>query len=228
MEGSDVYGMVDSYKLSLVSDLVLPPKFKVPTFDKYDGTKCPSAHLYMYCRKMTGYTSNDKLLIHCFQDSLNGSVTRWYNFLSWDQIKSWTDLTKAFLVQYKHMTDTAPDRMSLQNIEKKTNETFCEYAHKWWDLAAQVQPPMIDKELNKMFLNTLKAPYYDWMIGNSNKDFSDIVSAGKMIEAGVKQGKIEASETKRQIPKRKKGETHVVTYQGKAYNLSYPPQNYGY
>ena len=88
---------------------------------------------------------------------------------------------------------------------------------------------MTDKELNKMFLNTLKAPYYDRMIGNSNKDFSNVVLTEEMIEVGVKQGKIEASEAKRQIFKRKEGETHVVTYQGKAYNLFYPPQqNYGY
>ena len=46
------------------------------------------------------------------------------------------DLAKAFLVQYKHMTDTAPDQLSLQNMEKKTTETFWEYAHKWRDLAA--------------------------------------------------------------------------------------------
>ena len=72
MEGFDVSGMVDAYKMSLVPNLVLSPKFKVPTFDKYDGTKCPSSHLYMYCKKITGYTSNDKLLIHCFQDSLRG------------------------------------------------------------------------------------------------------------------------------------------------------------
>ena len=57
---------------------------------------------------MTGYTSNDKLLIHCFQDSLSGSTIRWYNLLSRDQIKSWMDLAKAFLVQYKHMMDTTP------------------------------------------------------------------------------------------------------------------------
>ena len=92
------------------------------------------------------------------------------------------------------MTDTAPDRMSLQNIEKKASESFRECAHKWWDLATQVQPPMTDKELNKMFFNTLKASYYDRMIGNSNKDFSNVVSTGEMIKAGVKQGKIEASE----------------------------------
>ena len=110
------------------------------------------------------------------------------------------------------MTDIEPDRMSLQNMEKKTNETFHEYAHKWQDLAAQVQPPMTDKELNKMFLNTIKAPYYDQMIKNFNKDFLDVVSAWEMIEAWVKQGKIEASEAKKQILKRKKGETHVVTY----------------
>ena len=73
VEGSDAYGLVDASKMSLVPNLVLPPKFKVPTFDKYDGTKCPSANLYMYCRKMIGHTNNDKhdkLLIHCFQDSL--------------------------------------------------------------------------------------------------------------------------------------------------------------
>ena len=127
MKGSDVYGIVDARTMSLVPDLVLPPKFKVPTFDKYDGTKCPSAHLYMYCRKMIGYTSNDKLLIHCFQDSLTGSATRWYNLLSRDQIRAWTE---AFLMQYKHITDTAPNRMSLQNMEKKASETFREYAHK--------------------------------------------------------------------------------------------------
>ena len=71
-------------------------------------------------------------------------------------------------------------------MEKKATETFREYAHKWRDLAAQVQPLMIDKELNKMFLNTLKASYYDRMIGNSNKDFLDVVSTGEMIDAGVK------------------------------------------
>ena len=93
-------------------------------------------------------------------------------------------MTKAFLVQYKHMTDTTPDRMTLQNMEKKTSETFRDYTHKWRDLVTQVQPLMTNKELNKMFLNTLKAPYYDRMIRNSNKDFSDVVYAGEMIEAG--------------------------------------------
>ena len=70
-------------------------------------------------------------------------------------------------------------------MEKKATKTFKEYAHKWRDLAAQVQSPMIDKELNKMFLNTLKAPYYDWMIGNSNNNFSDVVFVREIMRMGL-------------------------------------------
>ena len=161
---------------------------------------------------MTDHTNNDKLLIHCFQDRLTGSATRWYNQLSQENIRSWTDLAKAFLVQYKHMTDTALDQMSLQNMKKKASESFCEYAHKWRDLAAQVQAPMTDKELNKTFLNTLKAPYYDRMVGNSNTNFSNVVSAGEMIENGIKLGKIKSVEAKKPTPKKKEGETHTISY----------------
>ena len=43
------------------------------------------------------------------------------------------------------------------------------------------------------------------MIGNSNKDFSDVVSVGEMIETGVKQDKIKVVEAKKQFPKKKRG-----------------------
>ena len=144
--------------------------------------------------------------------------------MSRENVRSWTDLAKAFLVQYKYITDLAPDGIFLQNMEKKATKTFREYTHKWRDLAAQVQPSMTDKELNKMFLNTLKVSYYDRMIGNSNNNFSDVVFAGEMIENGVKLGKIESTKAKKPTPKKKKRETHAMFYRGKAYNSFYSQQ----
>ena len=38
IEGDDIYGVIDASKLSLVPNLVIPPKFMVPNFTKYDGT----------------------------------------------------------------------------------------------------------------------------------------------------------------------------------------------
>ena len=75
-----------------------------------------------------------------------------------------------------------------------------------------------------MFLNTLKATYYNRMVGNSNTNFSDMVSTGEMIESGVKLGKIKGMEAKKSAPKKREGKTHAVSYQGKAYNLSYSRQ----
>ena len=80
-----------------------------------------------------------------------------------------------------------------------------------------------------MFFNALKAPYYDRMIGNSNTNFLDVVFAGEMIESRIKLGKIESIEAKKLTLKKKEGETHAVSYQGKTYNPSYsrqPDQSY--
>ena len=78
MEGINIPGSLDATELSLVSGLVIPHKFKILTFDKYDGTKCPTTHLTMYYRKMSAYTDNDKLLIYCIQDSLTRIAAQWY------------------------------------------------------------------------------------------------------------------------------------------------------
>ena len=120
--------------------------------------------------------------------------------------------SQSFLSPVQAHDRTATGRLSLQNMEKKAMKTFREYAHKWRDLATQVQPPITNKKLNKMFLNTLKASYYDRMIGNSNTNFLDVVFAGEKIENGIKLGKIESTEAKKPTPKKKERETHAMSY----------------
>ena len=51
MEGISILESIDAAELSLVPGLVIPHKFKIPTFDKYDGTKCPITHLIHACVK---------------------------------------------------------------------------------------------------------------------------------------------------------------------------------
>ena len=52
IEGTGDYPFADMAELCLVLDVIIPPKFKVPDFDKYKGTTCPKNHLKMYYRKM--------------------------------------------------------------------------------------------------------------------------------------------------------------------------------
>ncbi|KAA3482731.1 Gag-pro-like protein [Gossypium australe] len=216
------YG-VDIKELSLVPNLVLPPKFKTPDFEKYNGTSCPGAHLKMFGRRMAGYADNEKLLIHCFQDSLVGSVAKWYDQLSSTQIKTWRDLVQAFMKHYGHIADIAPDRVTLQTMEKRPSENFRQYAQRWREVATQVQPPLLEEEAATLFIHTLKAPFINHMLGSSRTDFSEIVRCGERIEYAVRCGKIETGEGPRKTTlKKREGDINNVNAHDKAGTLNQP------
>ena len=101
MKGYDAFD-VDALEMGLVPDVVIPLKFKVPSFGKYKGITCPRNHLRMYCRKMHAYAQDQKLMIHCFQDSLSGASLDWYMQLERVHIQTWEDLANTFLRQYKY------------------------------------------------------------------------------------------------------------------------------
>ncbi|KAA3468383.1 Gag-pro-like protein [Gossypium australe] len=91
------------------------------------------------------------------------------------------DLAHAFMKQYGHVTDMTPDRITLQNIEKRSSESFRQYAQRWREVAMQVQPPLLEKETTMLVINTLKSPFINHMLRNTTKSFSDIVMSCEMI-----------------------------------------------
>ncbi|XP_014511921.1 uncharacterized protein LOC106770634 [Vigna radiata var. radiata] len=190
IEGKDVFEFGDARKLCLVPDVVIPPKFKLLEFGKYRGNTCPRSHITMYCRKMAAYAHDEKLLIHFFQESLTGVALSWYMRLETTHICSLKDLVDAFVRQYEYNKDLRPDRLQLQNMVKNESESFREYAQRWREIYAQVEPPLSDKEMTTIFLNTLQPPFYEHMISSVSSSFADIVVIGERVEGGIRNGKI--------------------------------------
>ncbi|XP_040945840.1 uncharacterized protein [Gossypium hirsutum] len=186
MESSKNYHGIDAKDLSLVPDLVLPHKFKMPEFEKYNETSCLETHITMFCRRMTGHINNDQLLIHCFQDSLAGAASRWYNQLSRAKIGSWRDLAQTFIKQYSHVADMVPDRITLQNMKKKPNESFRQYAQKWREVVVQVQPPLLEKEMSMLFINTLKENKVN-NVSTYNKGYSKSITVNPPRKVATNQ-----------------------------------------
>lgn len=106
MEMHDAHGL-DAIDMYLVLDLVIPQKFRVSNLDKYKRDSYLRYHLEMFCRKMTLYAHNDKIMIHYFQDSLRGASLSWYMQLERIHIQPWLDLDSAFLKQCKYNLDMA-------------------------------------------------------------------------------------------------------------------------
>ncbi|XP_058741904.1 uncharacterized protein LOC131614320 [Vicia villosa] len=191
MEGQRL-GM-DINDLGLVPGVRVPPKFKVPDFEKYKGNTCPKTHVRAYYRKMHVYFEDEGLLMQFFQDSLTGASLEWYMRLERTHIRSWRDLVEAFVKQYQYNVDMAPNRTQLQNLAQKANESFKEYAQKWRELAARVQPPMMEREMMDLFTNTLEGQYYSACSASSS--FAELVMIGERIESGIKAGRIQNPST---------------------------------
>ena len=58
------------------------------------------------------------------------------------------------------------------------------------DVVSQVQPPLTQKEIKSLFVDTLLPPYYDKLIGNVVIESKDLVYAMGRIDDGIKRGKI--------------------------------------
>jgi len=75
-------------------------------------------------------------------------------------------------------------------MAKQSAETFKEYAHRWRELATQVELPLHEKEMVTMFIDTLQSPFYKHMLGSVFFNFANIVTIGERIEFRLRSGKI--------------------------------------
>ena len=77
--------------------------------------------------------------------------------------------------------------------------------------------PYKKKEMIVTFIHTLRALYYEKLIGNATKKFADLVLSREMIDAAIKSGRMSARETsgssKKPIAsKKKEGEANAISY----------------
>ena len=94
--------LMDYQSLSLFPNVRLPPKFKMPTLDKFNGTSCPKSHLKMYMKAMQPLRAVEELLAQMFQNTLTGATLRWFLNLDNAKARSWEDICYEFHNQYKY------------------------------------------------------------------------------------------------------------------------------
>jgi hypothetical protein len=75
-------------------------------------------------------------------------------------------------------------------MEKNNKESIREYAWRWSEVAAQVNPPMLEKEMISLFSNTFKTLYFEYLIRSSAQHFTDLVVIAERIEQAIGIGKI--------------------------------------
>ncbi|KAL3752982.1 hypothetical protein ACJRO7_000388 [Eucalyptus globulus] len=175
------------FDLSVYEKVKMPSKFKMPEFEKYDGTSCPKSHLQMYHVRMAQHVKNEPLMIQSFHASLTGPALNWYVMKNVNLLDTWNEVADAFLKQYKFNMDIAPSREDLERMEKKRSESFKEYAVRWRNLAAQITPEPTNKELMKLFVKTLPSEFRNRMASTYVESFNQLIPVGEQIEMGIRE-----------------------------------------
>ena len=75
-------------------------------------------------------------------------------------------------------------------MSKRDDETFKEYAQRWREVAAQVQPPLTEREHITTFVSTLKGVYFEKLVGTVTTNFSDLIITGGQVEDAIRHGKL--------------------------------------
>ncbi|XP_071921845.1 uncharacterized protein [Coffea arabica] len=236
-QGLSRHGGWDYDELCLFPDIQLPVGFKTPKFSKYDGTRNPKTHLKMFANKLGKPVDDENLPMHLFPESLEGGALDWYSNLKSGEVKTWLDLSTAFVKQYEFNCELAPTRTTLEGTKRKPSEDHKTYAKRWRKLAAKVEPPMTEEEIVRTFIKAHDPPYFEEIfrmtgssfaaIINKLEEYDEFVKAGKIVNVSALKLQLDALQNqnnngKRPQFKKKEGDTAFIWDQGP----SFRPRNH--
>lgn len=185
VEGTHNIPQID---LSVFSKVNVPEKFKMPDFEKYDGTSNPVQHVQMYQVRMNKYVANGSLMVQTFQASLKDAAMRWYTDYEIYRMEEWEGAANAFVKHFSFNLDVVTITEDLEQAELKKGETVKQYATRWRNVASQLKPVSPERELMRLFVSTLPQTMRSRVLGTAATSFSHLVATAEEVEIGMKKG----------------------------------------
>ncbi|XP_027101482.2 uncharacterized protein [Coffea arabica] len=201
-QGLSKQRMLDYDDLCLFPNVQLPVGFKTPKFNKYDGTCNPKTHLRLFANKLGRPVDDENLPLRLFPESLEGDALDWYSNLKPEEVKTWLDLSNAFIRQYEYNCEIAPTRTTLEGTKRRPSEDHKTYAKRWRKIVAKVEPPMTKDEIVRTFIKAYDPAHFEKIfrmtgcsfaaIVNKLEEYDDFVRSGKIVNVSALKSQVEA------------------------------------
>ena len=117
----DLVHRTDSLFTALIP---LPPKFKMPSLDSYDGTRDPFDHIATFKTTMHLQGVPNKIMCRAFPTTLKGPARVWFSKMPPNSISSFEELSKLFVNNFIGGQRYKRSSSSLLTIEQGENESL--------------------------------------------------------------------------------------------------------
>ena len=102
----------------------LPPKFKIPSLDLYDGTRDPFDHIATFKTTMHLQGVLDEIMYRAFPTTLKGPAQVWFSKKPPNSVSSFEELSKLFVNNFIGGQRHKRYSSSLLTIEQGENESL--------------------------------------------------------------------------------------------------------
>ena len=180
----DLVHRTDSSFIASITSFPLPPKFRMPQVENFDGSKDPLDHLEFFMTLIHLQGASDEIICRAFPTTLKGPIRIWFSRLTPNSISTFKDLSTQFALhfigghRYKNSTSC------LMNIKQWEDETLRSYIT-GFNKEALLIDKADDKILVAAFTNGLrKGKFLFSLYKNDSKTMSDVLyKATKYINA---------------------------------------------
>ena len=120
----DLVYRTDSPFTALINGHPLPPKFKMPSLDLYDGTRHPFDHIATFKTTMHFQGVPDEIMCKAFPTTLKGPARVWFSKIPPNSVSSFKESSKLFVNYFIGGQRQKRSSSSLLTIEQGENESL--------------------------------------------------------------------------------------------------------
>ena len=120
----DLVHRTDSPFTTSVNGHPLPPKFKMPSLDSYDGARDPFDHIATFKTTVHLQGVPNEIMCRAFPTTLKGPARVWFNKIPPNTVSSFKELSKLFVNNFIGRQRHKRSSSSLFTIEQWENESL--------------------------------------------------------------------------------------------------------
>ncbi len=121
----------DSAFIPSIANFPLPPRFKVPPLENFDGTKDPFDYLEAFKTIMQLQAVLEEIMCRAFPMGLRESARVWFNKLESESIDSFVQLSRAFINHFIDGQRRGCPPTYLLNVKQMEGESLRAYVHRF-------------------------------------------------------------------------------------------------
>ncbi|MQM21606.1 hypothetical protein Taro_054649, partial [Colocasia esculenta] len=185
---SKPHSLQNYYKLP---NAYFPPGFKAPKYRKYDGTTDPQFHLSGFTMDSHRWLYDRVLLVHLFQQSLEGEALRWFTALPASDLVNFDIVFERFISHFSYMATQVPTLPDLVAENMRPDEDFVTFANRWRSMASRADIPNPESQAITMIVTNNTPLLRSILMLSEFPSFAHLYNRARVVQNQIKDSSLQ-------------------------------------